>query len=175
MVFKEKNCLLFFKQSVKSPPRLRWMNGASMLWTLSEWGMNEHIIMQGTASLFLPHSLSVFLTINLAAWLPAHIQTTLCPHKRAMNWGGAKLFLSKSLFWIFLTLLACFPFFPSFFLLLFPVAGHFLLCITARLRDLLKNRCHQSEKLQLSLNLSLYKPLQTLYVFSSKLWSRQTW
>lgn len=67
MVSKEKKLFDFFLTKCKKPPRLRLMNGASMLWTLSEWGMNEHIIMRGTASLFLPHSLSVFLTINLAA------------------------------------------------------------------------------------------------------------
>lgn len=34
--------------------------------------MNEYIIMQGTISLFLPHSLSVFLPINLPDYLSAH-------------------------------------------------------------------------------------------------------
>lgn len=70
----------FLTNNVKRPPVDcdEWIK-PSMLWTLSECGMNEYIIMQGTTSLFLPHSLSVFMPINLLAWLPAHIQSTFCP------------------------------------------------------------------------------------------------
>lgn len=60
-------CFVFLQIRVKQPPQNKMNESGCMLWTLSEWGMNEHIIMRGTASLFLPHSLSVFLTINLAA------------------------------------------------------------------------------------------------------------
>lgn len=70
----------FLTNNVKRPPVDcdEWIK-PRMLRTLSEWGMNEYIIMQGTTSLFRPHSLSVFLPINPLAWLPAHIQRCFCP------------------------------------------------------------------------------------------------
>lgn len=87
----------FLTNNVKRPPVDcdEWIK-PSMLWTLSEWGMNEYIIMQGTTSLFLPHSLSVFLPINLLAWLPAHIQSTFFCRLKGHGWGrGEILFLLK--------------------------------------------------------------------------------